>query len=476
MKKKKRNKKDNKKKSKASYFLQAVIIISLEFVALTCFTGGHNIIPTAMLSGSGNIILELITNLLYFLVYFFLYIFIICLTTGMYYDKNKALKSMGVLLVLRIVFDIIDLLLGINFVTTAYALNYILESAYVVLMYLLLIRYYSDISFKCLAESKRNIICSISALFSIVALNILHYFICLNEYSKITYYMNKYNATGEQIESVCNKADFICDVYGVALITVVSIIMFAFTAIISPNLQKADERKNRYKGRYKIKCNKFYCVFAIICVSFMAVGVFCFLKYVISRPYCISDINVFSSDVGSKGFYNNYKETTVKAFDSVGNETDVYTQKSYCILYEDKQLLKIKPFTSQDIENTVSGNVLTLNDGTYPIEVEGIEAERFLNHAVMYKSEGAVVAVLTEDIPKLEKDKNMITILKKLILDGYFDYFEYGCEYLLRYDPEFIKPYIARYAKGDFTENELAVNEDIKTDYMINVAKEYVYN
>lgn len=57
---------------------------------------------------------------------------------------------------------------------------------------------------------------------------------------------------------------------------------------------------------------------------------------------------------------------------------------------------------------------------------------------------------------------------------GYFDYFEYGCEYLLKYDPEFIKSYITRYAKGDFTEDELAVNEDIRTEYMVSVAKEYM--
>ncbi len=455
-------------KNKTSYFLQVVIIISLEFVSLVCFTGGHNIIPTAMLSGSGNIILELIANLFYFLIYFFLYVFVICLTTGMYYDKSKALKSMGALLVLRIIFDIIGIWLGNILVTTAYSLNYIIESVFIVLMYLLLIRYYSNVSFKCLIESKKNFICSILVLFSIVALNILYHFMCLNEYSKITNYLNKYNATGEQIKSLCNKVDFICDIYGVCLITIVSLFMLVLTALISLNLPKIHKEKSRY--------NIFFRAFAIICVSAVAVCFFCFLKNVISPAYSISDIDILSKGGGSKEFDNNYQETIIKAYDSAGNEADIYTQKTYHIMYENKQLLKIKPFVSSDIKNSISGNTLTINDGTYQIEVDGIEAKRLLNYAIMYKSEDNAVAVLTEDIPNLDKDDNLIAILEKLITDGYFDYFEYGCEYLLKYDPQFIKPYITRYANGNFTDTELAVNKDIKTEYMVNVAKGYLDN
>ena len=61
-----------------------------------------------------------------------------------------------------------------------------------------------------------------------------------------------------------------------------------------------------------------------------------------------------------------------------------------------------------------------------------------------------------------------------MISDGYWDYFEYGSKYLLKYDPEFIKPYIQRYANGDFSDNELQLNKDIKTEYMIDFANRMV--
>ncbi|WP_295026055.1 hypothetical protein, partial [Ruminococcus sp.] len=58
-----------------------------------------------------------------------------------------------------------------------------------------------------------------------------------------------------------------------------------------------------------------------------------------------------------------------------------------------------------------------------------------------------------------------------MITCGYWDYFEYGCDYLKKYDSDFINPYIERYANGDFTENENKVNQEINTDYMINFAQ-----
>lgn len=110
----------------------------------------------------------------------------------------------------------------------------------------------------------------------------------------------------------------------------------------------------------------------------------------------------------------------------------------------------------------------------YNIDVENIKAKRFCTHAIMYENKNKKpIAVLTENIPSIEKDDTVTIILKKLISEGYWDYFEYGCDYLLKYDPEFIKPYIERYAKGEFTETELEISNNIKTEYMISFAQKY---
>lgn len=69
------------------------------------------------------------------------------------------------------------------------------------------------------------------------------------------------------------------------------------------------------------------------------------------------------------------------------------------------------------------------------------------------------------------KNQKLIDILKYFIQKGDFEYFEYGSSYLLKYDYEFIEPYINRYRMGKFTENELNINNNIKQEYIIDFAK-----
>ena len=80
-------------------------------------------------------------------------------------------------------------------------------------------------------------------------------------------------------------------------------------------------------------------------------------------------------------------------------------------------------------------------------------------------------AIKTENIKSQSENKVLTAMLETLISDGEWNYFEYGCDYLKKYDSDFINPYIERYANGDFTENENKVNQEINTDYMINFAQ-----
>ena len=45
-------------------------------------------------------------------------------------------------------------------------------------------------------------------------------------------------------------------------------------------------------------------------------------------------------------------------------------------------------------------------------------------------------------------------VCEKLISNGNVYIFEYACEYLIKYDFEFIENYLIRYSKGEFTETE----------------------
>lgn len=454
----------------SSYLLQAGIIISLEIVSFICFGCNHHLIPNSIFSGAGNVISQLIANILYLLIYFFLYLYIISLTTQTYYNKNKAIKSIAILFVTRIAFDALNLWLSILIVDKAFALSYILESIFLIFMYFLLVKYYSEIPFKNFISTKKSLICSIATSLIIVVLNILYYFSCLDEYDKLISYIAKYNTTAEEMNGLSNNADFICDIRGLCMLTIISILMLILTALVTSQFIKAKKNKSRY--------NIFVRAFATICIITTAIAMFAILKTLISPTYTLC--NIKSGYDGpqylteNSGFDLQTYDLRLIQINEVGEEVNIYNQEKHDIVYGNKKLLTIKPYYPIEIVSTISGNQLSLNTGMYNIDVENIEAERFCTHAIMYENKNnEPVAILTENIPGIEKDDTVTIILEKLISEGYWDYFEYGCDYLLKYDPEFIKPYIERYAKGEFTETELEISNNIKTEYMISFAQKY---
>ena len=63
---------------------------------------------------------------------------------------------------------------------------------------------------------------------------------------------------------------------------------------------------------------------------------------------------------------------------------------------------------------------------------------------------------------------------RRLLSDGNVFIFEYGYEYLSKYDADFIVPYVERYSNGEFTENEAKwlENSHYDPEYIIDLAKE----
>ena len=107
------------------------------------------------------------------------------------------------------------------------------------------------------------------------------------------------------------------------------------------------------------------------------------------------------------------------------------------------------------------------------IEVNGIKVEVLSgNQAIAYvKSDGTPYAILLEDVSGQEYDEMLSEICKKLMLDGKTDCFEYVADYVMRFDPDFASPYIERYAKNEFTENERSNMGEISPGYIAKIAR-----
>ena len=97
---------------------------------------------------------------------------------------------------------------------------------------------------------------------------------------------------------------------------------------------------------------------------------------------------------------------------------------------------------------------------------------RYGFNAIAYLSDEKPVVWNIHQINKhTQQDENLIAIMEYLVEDGYFEAFEYSYQYLLRYDPAFILPYMEKYAKGELTAAEQEKNSYLNQDYMLNFAK-----
>ena len=120
-------------------------------------------------------------------------------------------------------------------------------------------------------------------------------------------------------------------------------------------------------------------------------------------------------------------------------------------------------------------NSVTLKSLYNEYTFNGNKVYLYRKDAISFYDKGEHRVVLLKDLNSFEENETVIKLLEQLLSSGNVFAFEYGCDYLLKYDCEFIEQYIDRYATGDFTEKELTWLEKsyYQKDYIIDFAKEY---
>ena len=80
-----------------------------------------------------------------------------------------------------------------------------------------------------------------------------------------------------------------------------------------------------------------------------------------------------------------------------------------------------------------------------------------------------------QDINWQSNDIILLEVCKELLSEGRLDCFEYICSYIMRYDSDFVQPYLRRYIVSDFTSEELSQAGEISIDYITKTAQRF-YN
>lgn len=146
---------------------------------------------------------------------------------------------------------------------------------------------------------------------------------------------------------------------------------------------------------------------------------------------------------------------------SYGEEKIVYNKEKRELCYRGERVLTFW------MDGEYSGQVLD------EIKIHGTEVVIVCDdEAIAYLREGEPYAVTFEEIGNEGYDEILLGTCEKLLEEGRLECFEYISKYIMKYDPEFAKPYIERYCAGEFTDSELQQIGSIRPEYITKCAQQ----
>lgn len=190
-----------------------------------------------------------------------------------------------------------------------------------------------------------------------------------------------------------------------------------------------------------------------------------------------------------------FTEGTIGNIHTTNSVTSYIAQDKLDVNYKNLYIYRRKYGNQQyEVFNKSTADFMLNNAVLHSETVAGIsnkEAPRELTAVTQYNANGIEFHVYANDIIAIRDDNNsfsfyklkdfknqeynekLIACCEYMITEGAFSFFEYGYEYLLKHDPDFIKPYILYYSEGFFSEVKLENphNAGIKPTYMKGIAQ-----
>ena len=90
----------------------------------------------------------------------------------------------------------------------------------------------------------------------------------------------------------------------------------------------------------------------------------------------------------------------------------------------------------------------------------------FASQEIAWTEDGEVYHISLKKLSSYKENPILSELCRERITFGDWRFFEYGCEYLLKYDADFILPYMERYAQGEFAPFELEYSKDYNPEYI----------
>lgn len=203
-------------------------------------------------------------------------------------------------------------------------------------------------------------------------------------------------------------------------------------------------------------------VFRIIIIFIMAFAL-CAVKIILCpfSSICTTSFFTGSSSLGTvqEGEFSEveYKEiTTARYGGTFGSkiEDTVRLKVKGTIYFENQKAAEISANGDPLYSYRTEDGILKLGSDFVKEDVEGTIIWIYRNRCLCWEENNKPIVIRYEDIGTYKEDVTLTAVCKRLIAQGNIVAFDYAAEYLKKYDPDFIEPYIKRYAGGEFTEAE----------------------
>ncbi len=438
-------------KTKNKFIVSTLVFILLELTCFVLLSASKNILGFNNIHKPINL-LTLVSSIPFIFLYFYVltFIVIVCFkkANNLVFHEVWELykKNIFFLVLLRLSTDITTILFVTLFEETIIAKT-LFETIFIFATFLLIIRRSEQTKNKIALRAK---ITMSVILISLIVIGILYIIKCYDYKNIINHYYQKYdNVTENLFVNVYTKIDLL-NVY-ISVFVYFCAFSFVYTIYGKDTYKKYDTRKSVFIYRVNLVFSSFLIYIIAFCLI-SPYGSLCGFDGHSLGPIYTSDPKSFEVEYYDKYFY--------RKRDYGWHTYNTYTSEKVVIKYGNDVLFTYEPLIPIELSPSLE-------------EINGGTSYTYENKIIVYFDDEIPKAILVEEITKQEENHNLTHAVKNLILEDNFEFFEYGCEYLLKYNKDFIVPIIIDYS-DDGLLSDKEIDDNIYKQYKIDFSKKII--
>lgn len=434
-----------------------------------------NIYPKHIIElSSSNSLLLIIINVVYFIGYFLFLQIVFSINKTLFSkkcfsfsDRHTKILYIGKITSIVLFQVIIDLIYATCLQNIGVKFEYIGTSIVILLQWVVLYFTFADKNVLC----KKNVKSYVLSIVVIVVFSCFSILFDVHLMSNYLPYTTKYLENSLVVISVKNNFDYYLSIKNLIYDLIIG------TVFIVTHIKVNDEEANVEKTIARDKAVLILRVFVIL----IMLPILCGVKFIISPSFSVignqtnTSVQTYYESIGNVVVKSNTYEIFRSSSDA-SSPLVIFQNSSIEISAEKTESVYISKTTPYKMYSyTIKNNTVIENDWLDNCSVDNVEAYLYDSQVLYYGSEDKGNLIKLTDIYDYKRDADLLLICKNLISNGNIFIFEYTCDYFLKYDRDFILPYIERYANGNFTdlENEWMINNSYRADFVINIAKTY---